>query len=417
LYIHCLRMVVQVKPEDIDPRFIVIPLLILPVPWILLHIVNPDLMNSFFFVAGICALLRLGSSRNTILASVLLAFAAWTKYTIYPFLIFTPVLFLRAFSRRQILTKMILFVSVFILLISPLCIRNWILKKDPFYPMLAPVLSTGWEQKQIAAVQGEFPTPRTLKEFAKAVVATPFLMTFRLKSYGSASEVGILPLLSLVFLLFQFRKLDRALLLYVLLCYLIFVYSLYHFRYFLPVFVIAMLLLAYSFQLIHKVAPRAMPFLWIAGILIGMFQAFPVYKLFPLISPGVTPEQYLSSELNYFGAAQFLAKTKTPHLTLTLGETRIAYFRNKLIPHSYADKDPLLIWAREARQPEEIFNKLKQENVGYIVYNPAEMDRLSKKYKIWEPTQEERLKLTSLMQNHFQIVYAHQGIVIFQVRY
>jgi hypothetical protein len=417
LYVHCLRMVVYVKPEDINPRFIVIPLLILPVPWILLHIVNPDLMNSFFFVAGICALFKLRSVRDTTLASTLLAFVAWTKYTIYPFLIFTPVMFWRLnLNRRQILTNLLVFSSVFILIISPLCIRNWKLKGDPFYPMLAPVLTTGWEQKQIAAVQGEFPTPRTWKEFAKAVVTTPFLITFRLKSYGSASEVGMLPLLALILLPFQLRKLDRRLLLYVLLCYLIYVYTLYHFRYFLPVFVIAMLLLAYSFQLIHKVAPRAMPFLWIAGVLAGMFQAYPVYKFFPLISPIVTTEQYLASELNYYSAAQFLKKAKNQRLTLTLGETRIAYFQNKLIPHAYADHDPLLTWARKARSAEEIYTKLKEKNVGHIIYNPGEMDRLSRKYKIWQPTQEERLKLTKLMRDHFRVVYAYRGIVIFQVQ-
>ncbi len=417
LYIHCLRMVVHVKPEEIDSRFIVIPLLILPVPWILLHIVNPDLINSFFFVAGVCTLLTLRSGRNTVLASVLLGFAAWTKYTVYPFLIFTPVLFWRSTAtRRQIFTRMMLFGAVFILIISPFCIRNWVLKRDPFYPMLAPVLSAEWEQKQTEAVRGEFPTPRTGKEFAKAVVTTPFQMTFRLRSYGSASEVGILPLLSLVLLLFQFRKLDRVLLVFVLLCYLIFIYGLYHFRYFLPVFVIAMLLLAYSFQLIHKVAPQAMPFLWVGAILFGLWQALPVYNLFPLISVGSTPERYLLNEVNYFGATQFLEKTKTSQLTLTLGETRIAYFRNRLIPHAYVDKDPLLTWARERRDPEEIFRKLKEENIGYIVYNPAEMERLTRKYKIWEATQDERLRLTGLMKNHFQIVYSQRGIVIFQVK-
>ena len=416
IYIHVLRMLNSVKNEDLDSKFIVIPLLLLPASWILLHIVNPDLLNCFFFVAAVCAILGLKNPRTIALGAVLLAFNAWTKYTIYPFLVFIPLLLWSAGNTvRQFVKRAMLLVLVFLIVMSPLYTRNIVLKNDPLYPLLGSVFSTDWQQKQTDAVQMEFPTPKNWKDYVKAVFLTPFLITFLQKNYGSASEIGFLPLIALLLIPIHYRKLRTPITAFVILCYLAWIYQLYHFRYFLPVYLVASLVLAYSFQRIGKAFPRGISFLWIGGTVWGLLLAAPVYRLFPLIQPAVSPEAYLSQQISYFDAARFLNKITTDQRTVMVGETRNAYFRVRLIPYSYTDQVPLLIWAGRAQDAKDLYRRLKEEEIGYILYNQNELMRLSRQYPIWQPDAPDSAKVTELLKEHGRILYSHKGVVLIQI--
>jgi hypothetical protein len=417
LYLHALRMLTNVQSEDLKSKYVVIPLLLLPVPWILAHIVNPDLLVTSFFVAAACGMLSARNLKDAAFASVLLAFACWTKYTIYPYLFFVPVLlWFRGIPPGQYIRRLFVVGIVFLLVMSPLYIRNAILESDPLYPVGASFFPSDWTPKQTAAVQNEFPTPKNWTEYIKSVVLTPIRATFQLRSYGSASEVGFLPLIALILLPIHYTKLKNRISLFVLFCYLAWVYQLYHFRYFLPVYLVASLLLAYSFQRIGTSFPKMMPPLWIAAAIWGLWISIPVYRFFPLISPAETPESYLSRELSYFDAAQFLNRLHPKSSTIMVGETRTAYFRVPLIPFSYTDPDPLLRWAMESRNSQELYSKLKNENAGHIVYNQKELSRLAKQYGIWLASPEENEKVKELLQMYGRIVFSKNGVVVIQIK-
>ena len=417
LYIHILRILISARKPELDSKYIVIPLLLLPVPWILLHIVNPDLLNSFFFVAAICTLHDANTDRSIALSAVLLAFTCWTKYTMYPYLIVLPLLFWRRqMPFRLFVRRAFLFVVVFLMLLSPIYVRNIVLKKDPLYPLLYTVFPSDWQHKQTVAVQTEFPLPATLTEFAKRIILTPISITFQLRSYGSASEIGFLPLLGLIFLPFTFRKSNIRLLLFLFLCYLIWIHQLYHFRYFLPIYLIGSLLLAYSFQFIGMRLRRIVPVIWVLAAAYGLYISIPVARLFPLISTNVTREQYLSGRISYFEAAQYLNSHAKGERTIMVGETRNAYIRAKLIPFSYTDPDPLLRWSSKVKNAEELYRKLKQEQVGYILYNRAEMKRLADQYGIWRASSEQNAMIAEMLRAHGKIVFSKSGAVVIRIR-
>ena len=417
LYLHTLRILVDLKPEDVDARFIVIPLLLFPVPWILMHLINPDLLVCVFFLAGVCAILKVEKSRGNVLlavfpAALLCAFSAWTKYTIYPFLLVLPILFVNPGDGfKTFLKKSLALGAILLLLLSPLMIRNFILKRDPFYPMLAPLLSTDWQDNQIAAVKMEFPTPKNWQERIKAIFLTPVLLTFSPKYYGSASEVGMLPLVALVAVPFYIRKIRPAIVIFAGVCYGVWVLQLYQFRYFLPVFLFLSVWLAYSFQLVTKLIRKA-AVLWIVAIATGMFLILPLFRFFPLLSPKDTFEAYLSRHLTYWNAARFLNEKGNTGKALLLGETRTAYFSVPLIAPSYADQHPLLQWAKISNDSEHLYRLIQQENIRWFFYNPSEMQRLAQKYRIWQATQLENEKIIELLRNHGKLVYSEQGFRI-----
>ena len=418
IYLHVLRMLSSVKGEDLDSKYIVIPLFLLPVPWILLHIVNPDLLNSFFFVAAVCAILQSNhGSKSVALSALFLAFTCWTKYTIYPYLLFFPLLLWRpGMDSRVFVKKLALFSLVFLVILSPLYIRNVVLKNDPLYPLLNGVFSTDWKPEQTAAVQKEFPTPGNWSEFTKRLFFTPVSITFQMRSYGSASEIGFLPLLGLVLLPFSFRKIRSRLLVFSFLCYAVWIDQLYHFRYFLPVYLVGMLMLGYSFQRIGGILKRGMTLFWIVAAGWGLFISVPVYRLFPLIRPGVAQQAYLSSQISYFDAAQYVNSVAKEQRTIMVGETRNAYFRTRLISYSYTDQDPLLKWSVASRTVDELYQKLKAEQVGYILYNPREMKRLSEQYGIWRADPKENSKVKELLQRHGRILFSKNGVAVIRIQ-
>lgn len=415
LYVHTLRVVDWAKPEDLKSKFLIIPLLLLPVPWILVHIVNPDIQTTFFFVSAVCGLLAIRTMRGVVLSAVLLAFCCWTKYTIYPFVIFVPLLLRESRERlKAYLKKFAFFLIAFLLVLSPLYIRNFYLKNDPLYPLLNRVFATDWTREQTAAVQKEFPLPREVKEFGKRIFLTPFLLTFQLRSYGSASEVGFLPLIGLLLVFFQKRKWPIQTMLFLVLCYLIWIAQLYHFRYFLPVYIIASLLFGYSFQSFSEKFPKILLAVWVLGSIWGIYASGPVYGLFPLLSPAETKEEYLEKRVSYYSAAQKLGQTTLR--TIMVGETRNAYIHTKLVPFSYTDPDPLLKWSWSARTAEELYAKLKKESVGYLLYNPAEMKRLSNQYGIWKASAEDNRKIRDMLQKYGKVVFSQNGITLIQIR-
>ena len=99
-----------------------------------------------------------------------------------------------------------------------------------------------------------------------------------------------------------------------------------------------------------------------------------------------------------------------------VGETRNAYFRGRLVPFSYTDQDPLLKWSRTATSSDDLYRKLKSENVGFILYNPSEMKRLQRQYGIWQATREENSRVSELLRTHGRIVFSKKGVTIIEIR-
>ena len=99
-----------------------------------------------------------------------------------------------------------------------------------------------------------------------------------------------------------------------------------------------------------------------------------------------------------------------------VGETRNAYFRTRLIPYSYTDQDPLLKWSIASRNVDELHRKLKEEKVGFILYNPREMKRLSEQYGIWRADAKENLKVKELLQRHGRILFSKNGVAVIRIQ-
>jgi len=162
---------------------------------------------------------------------------------------------------------------------------------------------------------------------------------------------------------------------------------------------------------------------WIAGLMIGVSSL----NLFWMHRYGMSLEgwkvtlgqisraDYLKKtrpdyEAPYYPAAEFI----NDHLPadakiLLLGESRSFYVERSWVGASLFDANPFLIWANEAANGDQLYDRLKNEGLSWILFNPAEA-AIRKPYWVGQVTPHGRQVLDSFWSRHVQLVFRDQQI-------
>jgi hypothetical protein len=370
-------------------ELMVVPMLLLPAAWISIHLLGPEMLASLFFCAGVATLVKefdYLTFRKLLNAAALLSFALWTKYTVLIYVLLLPLLWLSLsrwrFSRENLKSSSIL-LGLALLFWSPFLIRNAWLVGDPFYPMLAGMRSDSlWSPDQTLALERD-----VMQRGAPGITAlflTPFQLLFHPENFGVAAAIGLLPLLSLVLYPFgrKFRTVNRILL-YVLFCYVGWVYLFKRFSDFLPPFVFLFLASYFAFRYLFLRSRIWLGAAWVAGAVVAGVFLFSAYARSPLIFPGRKDSDYLRSNVDYYPMAEQLDR-EAPGKVLLLGETRTAYFHRPVLAASPYDQIPLLKELQAATTSEEVATLLGKNGVRYVVYNPEQLKNLSETKGVWK---------------------------------
>ena len=386
---------------DAKMEFSVLPILFLPGVWVLIHVVTADVLAGLFFCAGVAFLAvqtRPLSGRTVLAGALLIAFSAWTKSNVNLYIPLLAVLWISLFGLQE-WKKLLQFYLLIFLLIAPLLLRNFVTLGDPLYPALWQIFpNAGWSPQQSHALQMDS-FPHRAKSLADILLA-PFRLAFQTNYYGSASETGIVWLTSL--LLYPFAKRNRVInriLLYVFVCFLSWLFVFHNFRQFFPVFLLLYPMAAIALESFAARYSRAMVFYWILAGFVGLRLLLPiVWNYFPLIQPGQSQSEYLRRNLDYYAIAELV--NQNPLKTLLLGDTRIAFFRVPVISCTAYDQNPLLLWIEKSADAKALYDRFKRHQVGYVVYNRAEMNRLVKKYNLWRPPKRDQIVLDQFLKQY-----------------
>ena len=402
---------------------LVLAMLLFPAAWILIHIISADLLVTLFFCAGVISLVKTfdSVSRMTIVqSSLLLAFSAWTKSNVLIYFSFLPLLWLALARWRpsygfwEIVWKHCGMILLFTL---PLLLRNYFLLGDPLYPALSGIFSSkSWTPQQSAALQLDSLAGKN--SGALEVLLAPLSITFRLDNYGSASEVGLVPLLSL--LLYPFARKNRELncvLFYVLFCYLAWLFTFHNFRQFLPPFYLFFLTAYFSFQYLFQRVRKFVPLIFGLCALYSGYQLLPIYSsFFPLISFGQRQTEYLEQHLSYFRLADVINKDPKNGKVAMLGETRIAYLTKPVVANTAYNQNPFLRMLKSSSSPDDLSSQLRHEEVKFVIVDRNEYLRLAKKYKIWEITPQEENILQDFLKNDTSFLLKSGDDYLFRIR-
>jgi hypothetical protein len=390
LYLGLIHVITEFLPtkedSNVDPKFICWILALFPAPWILIHLITADLLASLFFCCGVAIVVRFASAPNstpTFLPALLFSCAIWTKINCLLYTALIPVLwFLLAkhetFSEK--VKQIALQAALVFLLLLPLLIRNFVAVGDPLYPALKNIIpKSSWSIEQQRALKIDSFSRR--ENLALSIIKTPVLLTFRKGSFGAAAEPGLVFLFG-VLMYFFLRKnsLVNKILIYVLVCYLLWISIFFSFRQFIPVFFLLSLPSAIAIEEIHK-RSRLLFYVCIAVFAVySVLGLFPIFRiLFPFINPGQTKTNYLTTKLDYYSAATEINALHTSGKILFLGESRSAYIKHPSIVPSRYDKNPMFDWTAQSKDSEALFTRFKQEGVQFIFCNWKEYAHLAGK--------------------------------------
>lgn len=390
LYLGLIHVLAEFLPSQddsaIDPKFVCWILALFPAPWILIHLITADLLASLFFCCGVAAVVRSTSVPNStsrFLPAVFLSFAIWTKINCLLYAALLPVLWFLLAKNKTFIekTKRIALQALLVfLLLLPLLIRNFVAVGDPLYPALKNIFpKSSWSVVQQRALELDSFSSR--ENLALSMLNTPFLLTFRKGSFGAAAEPG-LAFLCGVLMYFFLRKnsVVNKILLYVLVCYLLWISLFFSFRQFIPVFFLLSLPSAIAIETIHKRSRLIFYICMIVFTVYSVLGLFPIFRIFfPLILPGQTKTNYLATRLDYGAAAAKINELQSGSKILFLGESRSAYVKHPAIVPSRYDFNPMFDWAAQSKDSEALFARFKQEGVQFIFCNWKEYAHLAGK--------------------------------------
>ncbi len=400
---------------ETDVRFelSILPLLLLPTVWLLVHLITADLLTALFFCSG-CLLLLRRQNDQFAMAAILIAFSGWTKSNVYLYFPALLLLFPLKLSRSGLYSAIKVF-AIIVLILLPLWIRNFIVLGDPVYPVLSQKLSGRYwsEAEEKALRKDSFPDRvNDIQTFVKA----PFRILLKGSGFGSGGEIGWLPLLSLLLYPFAARKSLNRLLLFVLVCFAAWIFAFPNFRQFLPVFFLLIPVFSASWVALARRSIWLCAFgLSICALLSGSI-LLPFYtKYFPLIPFSESQAEYLRKRLDYYSIAELVAKDRGAKVML-IGETRSAYFRVPAIAGSAYNRSPFLEQLRRSGNSAELAALLKQDGITVVVYNPGEFRRLATKFELWKTTPAEDALITDFLRTQTLPQYRSGSVYMLKLK-
>ena len=402
-------------------ELMVVPMLLLPAAWVAIHLLGPEILAALFFCAGVATLVKefdYLTFRKLLNAAALLSFALWTKYTVLIYILLLPLLWLSLsrwrFSRENVKWSAIL-LGLTLLFWSPFLVRNAWLVGDPFYPMLAGMrIDLSWSPEQTMALERDV-MQRGVPGIA-ALALTPFRLLVYPDGFGAAAAIGILPLLSLVLYPFgrKFRTVNRILL-YVLFCYVVWVYLFSRFSDFLPPFLFLFLASYFAFRYLFLRSRMWLAAAWLCGAAVAGLFLFSAYARFPLILPGRKESAYLRSNLDYYPIAEQLDR-EAAGKTLLLGETRTAYFHRQVLAASPYDRIPLLKELEGATTSEEVATLFGKNGVRFVVYNPEQLKMLSETKGVWKFSEAKIGLLSAALSQYGREVRKSGNVTLYEMK-
>ncbi len=388
------------------------------------------------FTLGAVLLLASGerSPRGMGLAGVLAGMAAGCKYPALGFAIAVPMLAgaatdLAAGARgRKLALPWLLFSGVALLLFSPWALKNLLLEGNALFPLFG----SGGLAAPGGLLAGD--THRASLSLASlwGGVTFPWRAVFDAKALGLNWSVGILPL-ALILALPALRGGgerkagggSRFLLLWGVLCLLLWSFTFQVGRLLLPAVAVACLGLGASLAALRArvgAAFRGVLGAVAAALLLadlGMVVALQD-RLVGSLSPalGVTaPREHLTADYPPYAALEHLNRLTPPPRVLFLGETRGFYAGFPREVPLYAVENRLLHLIRGGNSPTEAAAALRAAGFTHLLVHPREWERLALLSPLLRLTPGEKEAVAAFLSRHTREAFSDSGVSVREIEH
>jgi hypothetical protein len=325
--------------------------------------------------------------------------------------------------------------SVLALIMSPWWTRAYLVTGNPIYPLAYKMFDTPlWNDHNQALLNGDLPA--TVQDLGLwGALQLPTDLVLHPERHGSASDVGILPILSvglvlLLPLIFR-RKGDdrgpqisaRAAATFILLSGCAWVATSTTTRFFAPAFVFSTTILTALSLHTRRTVMACLGILLIPLAGWGTWQFLNAHhQAFSSMMVALGQEgreAYLRRALPYYDAAHHVATTVPSTARLIfIGEARPYYFsRDALAPYPF-NTHPLAQWVASSLTVEDLAHRLATEGITHVVLNIPEFRRLQSHYHILQFTGDRAELHDNRLHDLPRILherFARNGVHIFEI--
>ena len=299
-------------------------------------------------------------------------------------------------------------------LIGPYLIKNYFYSGDPVYPFFTGLFDLEAGLKADAAgyvrhVAG-FGLPHTLIN----LLASPLYVIFGGDMFGGDI---ISPLFILALVLLPLADTKKMLLPAVFIClyYIAWFFTGQVLRFLLPLVPVAAVIAGSAYARI-KTKLKYLAFGALIAAQAGASLYFSEKFLAPLQLFSGTRDAYIAKEVTYYPAADFINKnTEKGAVVLLLGEARTFYLERQALAYTVFNKRSIFD-GFDGMSGEKIMAGLKWRNIGYVLINWAELDRLKAAGYADVAALAASPKFKNIMDKYFKKIYSDGACDVFALK-
>jgi|GEM_PF-5403270 len=407
----------------------------------LTHLISNDIPAAFFVLAGVYVLVKeeIPLRWRCLLFGLNAGLGCSVKLTLYLYLLIPQSIWLAYIlfkaERGKFFRNAMIAFSGFVIICAPFWVRNIISAGNPFYPALTDLLGGPLSREQSQAIWddafGVHYSRALLKEFYHIPHEFYYAPIFRkgcfqkIPFFGTAFSAGLILLL----LKKPGWKLAQVFI-YCSVFYIAWVFSFRLSRFALGLWVILAILSAGGFSIIlesSKWYQRALAIVLTISLVVSLILDLlngARESGWKMLSEKESVSNYLYRQsvsypiqLGAYPAFDWLNHNSSPDAQiLLLGPTSFFYLERKAYAPSFIDWNPVVVLFNLNKSPEEVCKTLNQEPIKYLVFQPAEFERISRQYPVNRLTPAGKKRMSEFFQSkclkpvglNFKQVYLYQ---------
>jgi len=399
-------------------------LISLPIFGYLTHLITNDIIAAFFVLAGVYLLIRddLGERRRAFLFGLIAGLGCGIKLTLYIYLLLPQALWLAYLlvkaDRKKFISNGSIAALGFVIICGSFWIRNIVTVGNPLFPALANVLGGPLTPEQSQAIWDDAVGVKysigLLKELFRIPHGFKYVPIYRAGQTHPVPFFGTAFIAGLILLLL--KRPDKKLLqvwLYCLVFYLCWTFSFRLTRFAIGLWIILAILSAGGFSLLLEKGKRLKRMTQSAltlAILMGLILELLVGVRdngWKILLTRESAEEYLyrlspaySVDLGAYPIFNWLNHNSRPEdRVLLVGTTSFFYLERKATASSFIDWNPLILRFNDDQPAKGICRELNQQQIRYLVFQPEELDRLSRQYPANRLTPKGRARMNEFFQS------------------
>jgi hypothetical protein len=309
-------------------------------------------------------------------AAAFMAVMLGTKYTgviIYAFgVLYAGILLM---NKKTSAVPVLITAAVPLLLFVPYAIRNFAWANDPVYPFMTSFFDVPFELKSAAAAYTGHVSGFALSHNILNLFYSIVCLVFRPDMFGGDVVSPLLIIGIFAFFTVDMKRFSLMALFFVF-YYIVWFYTGEVLRFLLPDFIAIIVITSAAAR---GTAVRFRNAAFGALVIVQLFTSFYIIERYqmPFKIFEKSRTEYLSRSLSYYGAAEAISALPADdrRAVLFLGEARTLYCNRRVFADTVFNKGHILS-GFETLSDAQALEKLKVKNIGYIMINLLELDRL-----------------------------------------